>query len=61
MLPFSSTSIRCEFSVTSIVCSSMVCKLCGRLKECGEALLVDVSEVLFNELAFFRLMQTMGG
>ena len=31
-----------------------------RLKECGEALLVEVSEVLFNELAFFRLMQTMG-
>ncbi|CAI8015031.1 Pericentriolar material 1 protein [Geodia barretti] len=29
------------------------------LKECGEALLVEVSEVLFNELAFFRLAQTM--
>ena len=33
--------------------------LLTRLKECGEALLVEVSEVLFNELAFFRLAQTM--
>ena len=30
-----------------------------RLWECGEDLLVDLSEVLFNELAFFRLMQDL--
>ncbi|OWF47060.1 pericentriolar material 1 protein-like isoform X1 [Mizuhopecten yessoensis] len=28
-----------------------------KLRMCGEDLLVDMSEVLFNELAFFRLMQ----
>ncbi|XP_036406899.1 pericentriolar material 1 protein-like isoform X2 [Megalops cyprinoides] len=33
-------------------------KFAGRtLKECGEDLLVAISETLFNELAFFRLMQ----
>ncbi|MEE6460728.1 hypothetical protein FKM82_001086 [Ascaphus truei] len=30
-----------------------------KLKECGEDLLVEISEVLFNELAFFRLMQDL--
>ena len=30
-----------------------------RMRECGEDLLVDMSEVLFNELAFFRLMQDL--
>ncbi|XP_064636213.1 pericentriolar material 1 protein-like isoform X3 [Lineus longissimus] len=30
-----------------------------KLNECGEDLLVDMSEVLFNELAFFRLMQDL--
>nr|XP_023686388.1 pericentriolar material 1 protein isoform X2 [Paramormyrops kingsleyae] len=29
------------------------------LKECGEDLLVEISEILFNELAFFRLMQDL--
>ena len=29
------------------------------MRECGEDLLVDMSEVLFNELAFFRLMQDL--
>jgi len=29
------------------------------MSECGEDLLVDVSEILFNELAFFRLMQNL--
>ena len=28
-----------------------------KLKECGEDILIDVSEILFNELAFFKLMQ----
>ncbi|XP_051475574.1 pericentriolar material 1 protein isoform X5 [Apus apus] len=33
-------------------------KFAGRkLKDCGEDLLVEISEVLFNELAFFKLMQ----
>ncbi|XP_053399542.1 pericentriolar material 1 protein-like isoform X2 [Mercenaria mercenaria] len=30
-----------------------------KMRECGEDLLVDMSEVLFNELAFFRLMQDL--
>lgn len=35
-------------------------KFVGRtLKECGEDLLVEISEVLFNELAFFKLMQNL--
>uniref|UniRef100_A0A4W3IV05 Pericentriolar material 1 n=1 Tax=Callorhinchus milii TaxID=7868 RepID=A0A4W3IV05_CALMI len=35
-------------------------KFSGRkLKECGEDLLVEISEILFNELAFFRLMQDL--
>ncbi|XP_037106669.1 pericentriolar material 1 protein isoform X2 [Syngnathus acus] len=29
------------------------------LKDCGEDLLVEVSDILFNELAFFRLMQDL--
>lgn len=29
------------------------------LKDCGEDLLVEISEILFNELAFFRLMQEL--
>ncbi|XP_070552865.1 pericentriolar material 1 protein-like isoform X22 [Ptychodera flava] len=35
-------------------------KFAGRkMRECGEDLLVDISEILFNELAFFRLMQDL--
>uniref|UniRef100_A0A3P8Z3N9 Pericentriolar material 1 protein C-terminal domain-containing protein n=1 Tax=Esox lucius TaxID=8010 RepID=A0A3P8Z3N9_ESOLU len=35
-------------------------KFTGRtLKDCGEDLLVEISEILFNELAFFRLMQDL--
>uniref|UniRef100_A0A3B5A9V7 Pericentriolar material 1 n=1 Tax=Stegastes partitus TaxID=144197 RepID=A0A3B5A9V7_9TELE len=35
-------------------------KFVGRtLKDCGEDLLVEISEILFNELAFFRLMQDL--
>uniref|UniRef100_A0A8C7Z2R3 Pericentriolar material 1 n=1 Tax=Oryzias sinensis TaxID=183150 RepID=A0A8C7Z2R3_9TELE len=30
-----------------------------RLKDCGEDLLVEISEILFNELAFFKLMQDL--
>ena len=29
------------------------------MRECGEEILVDISEILFNELAFFRLMQQL--
>ncbi|XP_064201120.1 pericentriolar material 1 protein-like isoform X3 [Anguilla rostrata] len=37
-------------------------RFCGRpLRECGEDLLVAISETLFNELAFFRLMQDLDG
>ncbi|NXD70009.1 PCM1 protein, partial [Eolophus roseicapillus] len=43
----------------SILQDSLV-KFAGRtLKECGEDLLVEISEVLFNELAFFKLMQDL--
>ena len=31
------------------------------MRECGEDLLVELSEMLFNELAFFRLMQDLDG
>ncbi|XP_022808607.1 pericentriolar material 1 protein-like isoform X2 [Stylophora pistillata] len=31
------------------------------MKDCGEDMLVDMSEILFNELAFFRLMQDLDG
>lgn len=35
-------------------------KFVGRtLQECGEDLLVEISEILFNELAFFRFMQDL--
>lgn len=35
-------------------------KFTGRkLKDCGEDLLVEISEVLFNELAFFKLIQDL--
>ena len=49
-----------------MVRSECVCELCrkpqhfgcnDRLRECGEDLLMDVSEVLFSELTFFRLME----
>ncbi|KAM9143566.1 pericentriolar material 1 protein isoform 9-T11 [Pangshura tecta] len=30
-----------------------------KLKDCGEDLLVEISEVLFNELAFFKLMKDL--
>uniref|UniRef100_A0A8C9TW26 Pericentriolar material 1 n=1 Tax=Scleropages formosus TaxID=113540 RepID=A0A8C9TW26_SCLFO len=37
-----------------------ILRFAGRtLKECGEDLLVEISEILFNELAFFRLMQDL--
>ena len=29
------------------------------MSECGEDLLVDLSEILYGELAFFRLMQNL--
>lgn len=32
-----------------------------RMRECSEDLLVELSEILFNELAFFRLMQDLDG
>jgi len=32
----------------------------GRMRDCGEDMLVEISEILFNELAFFKLMQDIG-
>lgn len=29
------------------------------MRECGEEVLVDISEILFNELAFYKLMQDL--
>lgn len=29
------------------------------MRECGEEILVDISEILFNELAFYKLMQQL--
>ena len=37
------------------------CCLYYRMKDVGEDMLVDMSEILFNELAFFRLMQDLDG
>lgn len=37
------------------------CIFLDRMKDCGEDMLVDMSEILFNELAFFRLMQDLDG
>lgn len=34
--------------------------ICNRMRQCGEDLLVDMSEALFNELAFFKLMEGLG-
>jgi len=41
------------------LCVSAAHVVTGRMSECGEDLLVDLSEILFNELAFFRLMQNL--
>ena len=48
-------------SILKLVCCISLFTTLHRLKDCGEDLLVDVSEVLFNELAFFRLMQNAKG
>ena len=32
-----------------------------RFRDCGEDLLLDISEVLFNELTFFKLMEDFKG
>lgn len=48
-----------HLQLDSILRDSLI-KFQGRkVKECGEDILVDVSEILFNELAFFRLMQDL--
>lgn len=43
----------------SILRDSLIKFNSRKLKECGEDILIDVSEILFNELAFFRLMQDL--
>lgn len=46
--------------VTLFLLQESLSKFVGRtLKDCGEDLLVEISEILFNELAFFRLMQDL--
>lgn len=43
-----------------ILVQDSLSKFVGRtLKDCGEDLLVEISEILFNELAFFKLMQDL--
>uniref|UniRef100_F7DKJ1 Pericentriolar material 1 n=1 Tax=Monodelphis domestica TaxID=13616 RepID=F7DKJ1_MONDO len=49
-----------EVCSSQLLTSDSLAKFAGRkLKDCGEDLLVDISEVLFNELAFFKLMQDL--
>ncbi|KAF1435384.1 Pericentriolar material 1 protein, partial [Spheniscus demersus] len=43
----------------SILQDSLAKFAARKLKDCGEDLLVEISEVLFNELAFFKLMQDL--
>lgn len=46
--------------INSFSSQDSLAKFAGRkLKDCGEDLLVEISEVLFNELAFFKLMQDL--
>ena len=48
-----------HLQIDSILRDSLI-KFQGRkIMECGEDILIDVSEILFNELAFFRLMQDL--
>ncbi|XP_028402891.1 pericentriolar material 1 protein-like [Dendronephthya gigantea] len=45
----------------SILQDSLAKFIGKRMKDCGEDLLVDISEILFNELAFYKLMQELDG
>ena len=47
--------------VVVVVPVLQLCFICSRMKDCGEDILVDMSEILFNELAFFRLMKDLDG
>lgn len=49
------TNSKCEnyFEEFSLIVSLL------RFKDCGEDMLVDLSEVLFNELSFFSLMEDL--
>lgn len=48
------------FLVLCVHSQDSLSKFVGRtLQDCGEDLLVEISEILFNELAFFRLMQDL--
>lgn len=49
-----------KHSTFCLLLQDSLSKFVGRtLKDCGEDLLVEISEILFNELAFFRLMQDL--
>ena len=49
------------FLVLAVLPVLHLCFICSRMKDCGEDILVDMSEILFNELAFFRLMKDLDG
>lgn len=49
-----------EYNKSWFCVQDSLSKFVGRtLQDCGEDLLVEISEILFNELAFFRLMQDL--
>uniref|UniRef100_A0A8C2K499 Pericentriolar material 1 n=1 Tax=Cyprinus carpio TaxID=7962 RepID=A0A8C2K499_CYPCA len=49
-----------QLGATTTESNDSLSKFVGRtLQDCGEDLLVEISEILFNELAFFRLMQDL--
>ena len=41
------------------LCNAVSTVVSLSFKDCGEDMLVDLSEVLFNELSFFNLMQDL--
>ena len=49
----------CTCAYVHVGVSPLCVILFCRLRDCGENLLVDLSEVLFNELGFFRVLQDM--
>ena len=51
----------CLFFLFLLFFQCYTCFICSRMKDCGEDILVDMSEILFNELAFFRLMKDLDG
>ncbi|CAG5118204.1 unnamed protein product, partial [Candidula unifasciata] len=48
-----------QHQLTSIIDDALQKYEGRKMRDCGEDLLVEISDVLFNELAFFRLMQDL--